>query len=178
VVWEEEAEDEVYRAAKDMGNRYVPDPPLVQMQNVRVKVARMAVAIASRTFSAANNYETVLVRPDHVRAAVRFIDHIYGLPSFGYAEISRRTTGHNETAEGEKGLIQDYLVGRPDLARFLAMTGGKFRSKQMQEQLSWSNEEASSVICVLAAKHMIRSEDEFSYRITPPLNEILRRMNP
>lgn len=176
IVWESEAEDEVYRQAMDMGSFYVPNPPLVQMQNVRVKIARLAVAVAARTFSSDRSGEKIIVKKAHVAAAVRFLNHIYGLPSFGYAEISRRIKGDDDKAQGEKGFIQDYMLGREGLPEFLARCGGTFRRQQLSEQMNWGNEEANTVIQIMASKGFIRSEDEWSYRILPPLNDVLRKM--
>src|SRR5205823_9872562 len=47
VTWARGAEDEVYKTALALGERYVEDPPLVQAANVRIKVARVAVALAA-----------------------------------------------------------------------------------------------------------------------------------
>lgn len=177
VIWDSEAEDKVYAAAMDMGARYVPDPPLVQMQNVRVKIARVAVAIAARTFSSDERHESIVVNKAHVEDAVRFIDHIYGLSSFGYKEISRRLKDDSRTAHDEKGFIEDYLRGRPLLARFLVSCGGTFRRQQMEEQLNHSKEEASSIIMQFTHRGFMASADEFTYRIGPELNDVLKGMN-
>jgi hypothetical protein len=44
-------EAKVFDAANEMGKLYIEDPPLIQAANVRIKIARVAVALAARTFS-------------------------------------------------------------------------------------------------------------------------------
>jgi hypothetical protein len=160
-----------------MGEEYVPDPPLVQMQNVRVKIARVAVAVAARTFSTDETSECIVVKSTHVEAAVRFVDHLYGVPSFGYKEISRRRKDDSRSAKSEMGFIEDYLQGRGLLPRFLASCGGRFRSRQLQEQLNLSGEEANAIIMNMTSRGMMFSEDDMTYRLSPELNTVLRRMN-
>jgi hypothetical protein len=176
IVWDKDAEDEVYRAAMRMGEEYVPAPPLVQMQNVRVKIARVATAIAARTFSSDKSSECVLVTKAHVEAAVRFIDHIYGVPTFGYKEISRRIKDDSRAANSEKGFITDYLEARPLLARFLVSCGGTFRRQQVEEMMNHSKEEANAIIMQFTSRGMLHSTDDTSYRISPELNDVLRKM--
>lgn len=176
VIWEPEAEDRVYESAMDMGERYVPDPPLVQMQNVRVKIARVAVAIAARTFSSDATNEVIKVRAAHVQDAVQFIDHIYGLPSFGYKDISSRIKSDSRTARGEMGFVEDYLRGRPLLARFLVSCGGTFRRQRLEEHLNHSKEEANAILMNFTSRGFLMSVDEFNYRISPELNDVLKGM--
>lgn len=176
VVWAEGAEDEVYKQAMRMGEEYVPDPPLIQMQNVRVKLARISVAIAARLFSTSEDYESILVRREHVLAAARFLDRIYGMETFGYREISVRRKSEAKAAKGNQGWAEDYIRGRDGLGRFLVTTEGHFRRQQMEEQLNTSKEEASAMIMALTGAGMLRSLDEFTYRATPALNEVLRGM--
>jgi hypothetical protein len=62
IIWMPGAEDEVFKHAVDMGKRYIEEPPLVQVANVREKIARIAVALAIRTFSTDRSGERVLIR--------------------------------------------------------------------------------------------------------------------
>src|SRR5687768_3883473 len=60
VVWAPGAEEAVFTAALDLGNRYVEHPPLIQAANVRTKVARLSVALAARTYSTDDTGELVV----------------------------------------------------------------------------------------------------------------------
>lgn len=178
VSWDAAAEETVFSSAMDLGERYVPDPPLIQMQNVRVKVARLAVAIAARTFSTTKDYQSIHVQRRHVVAAVRLLDHMYGLRGFGYGEISKRAMADRQEAKDNKQSVTEYLLGRPELARFLQRAGGTFRFQTFVEQLNLSNEEGRATISSLTAKGMLRSTDTQSYRVTSELNDVLRGLDP
>jgi hypothetical protein len=170
------AEDAVFKASRELGNEYVSDPPLIQGQNVREKIARIAVAIAARTFSTDRTHTKIVVEPIHVESAVTFINHIYGNPDFGYREVSRRFKAEQADAVSKMDDVKEYLYTRPGLARFLISSGGEFRSQQLQEQLNYTREEANLVIQRLSSMSMLRSSDQWSYRITPYLNIILREI--
>jgi hypothetical protein len=176
IKWDEEAEEAVFASAMDLGERYVPDPPLIQMQNVRVKVARLAVAIAARTFSTTKDYQSILVQKRHVVAAVRLLDHMYGLRSFGYGEVSRRAMADRKEATSNKRKVGDYLLGRPELARALIRSGGIIRFHSFCEMLNYGDEEGRSVINNLSSMGMIGSDDGHAYRLTRELNDVLRDM--
>jgi hypothetical protein len=83
------AEDQVYKLANEMGQRYIEDPPLVQAANARIKIARVAIAIAARTFSTDDSCEKIVVTKEHVQDAVKFMDVLYDMPTLGYGDRSR-----------------------------------------------------------------------------------------
>lgn len=176
VVWEEDAIDAVYAASMELGRLYVPDPPLIQGQNVRGKIARIATAIAARTFSTDAKYVKLVVKKAHVQAAVDFINYVYGKPGFGYREISDRARQEDAKAVSMMDDVKQYLYARPGLARFLINTAGQFRRQQMEEMLNLSREEANVIIQKLSSMRMIASASDWDYKITPHLNTILREI--
>lgn len=107
--------------AKRIGGRYSESPPLVQGANARMKIARIAVAIAMRTFSCDDAGKCV-VEPRHVEAATAFLDKIYGNVDFGYSVISDQiNSDRNQTIDNMDRIMQ-YIVARPGLSRFLKHT--------------------------------------------------------
>lgn len=177
IVWAQGAEDAVYAASLVLGRRYIPDPPLVQGQNIRMKLARLAVAIAARTFSTDEETHTqIVVSPLHVDCAVRFLDYIYGLEGFGYKEISEQYLREDREAIAQMDDIKEYLYARKGLSRFLKGAKGAFGSKQMREQLNFTDSETNLVIQRLASASMIQASGDWNYRIMPHLNTILKEM--
>jgi hypothetical protein len=142
--WQPGAERMVYRSALDVGKRYVEDPPLLQAANARVKIARVAVALALRLFSTPDG-DVVLVTKEHVEDAVAFIDLLYETPSLGYAELSRERIRDRQLAAKNSDEVKKYLKGRRGLIKFLRSTG-KFRRQDLEEVLNLSREEANGVI--------------------------------
>jgi hypothetical protein len=174
VIWMDSAEQEVYKLANDMGKRYVEDPPLVQVANVREKIARLAVAIAARLFSTDSTYERIVVRKPHVQAAVRFMDQIYDMPGFGYAERSRELINDRKEAMKNRRRIRRYLADKPGLAKFLR-SAGKFRRQDVEEVLNVDREEANAIISTLYEARMVRKLKGDIW-VEPTLHDLLRRV--
>lgn len=175
IVWAKGAEDAVFRASNRMGGRYVEDWPLVQVANVREKIARTAVALAIRTFSADRSGERVVVRRTHVKDAVRFIDMIYGMPGFGYAERSRQIIADRKEAGKHAPKIKEYMYRKPQLAQFLRGTGS-FRRMDLEEILNIDREQANAIISTLWDAKMVR-KIKGDIKVEPTLHQILREIN-
>lgn len=113
------ATEAVITAAEDFGNRYVPDPPLVQVENIRMKLARIAVAIAARTFSTNETGELIVVTTTHVESAVKFLDSLYATDAMGYQWHSRQVTERRKKAHSKKGEVKNMLKKSPRLLTVL-----------------------------------------------------------
>lgn len=175
VVWGRGAERAVYYAARQMGRRYVEDPPLIQVANVREKLARVAVALAARLFSTDESCERIIVTREHVKDAVSFIDRVYGMRGFGYAERSKEIIQDRRFAEKQSREIKQFLYNKPNLAKFLRTTG-KFRRQDVEEVLNADREQANAVISTLWEARMVR-KDKGDVRVEPTLHELLREIN-
>lgn len=175
IIWKEGGERAVYAAAGRLGGTYVEDPPLIQVANVREKVARVAVAIATRLFSTDVTGEKVLVGPEHVKAAVQFIDRLYGMRGFGYQERSKEIIKDRKSAQGQVRDVKTFLYNKPGLAKFLRTTS-KFRRQDVEEVLNADRESANAVISTLWEARMVR-KDKGDVWVEPTFHELLREMN-
>lgn len=175
ILWAPGSEAAVLRAAGRLGQRYIEDPPLIQVANVREKVARIAVSIAARTFSTDASYERLVVTPRHVKDAVSFIDVVYGMRGFGYAERSRELIADAKEARANAQKVKTYLYSKPWLAKFLR-SAGKFRRQDLEEIGNHDREEANAIINFLWEKRMV-VKDKGDVRLTPTLHNILREVN-
>lgn len=72
-----------------MGRRYSPSIPLIQAENVRVKLAKISAAVAARVFSTDKSGEKLIVGRKHVKFAHKFIRQCYHKPSMGYYAFSQ-----------------------------------------------------------------------------------------
>lgn len=73
IAWEDGAEQLAVRAAESMVSKYDSSIPLVEPSEQDQRIARIAVAVAIRTFSTTNDPSTVLVRACHVEFAKRLL---------------------------------------------------------------------------------------------------------
>lgn len=175
IVFTREAEDETLRLSLKMGKRYVESPPLVQSANLRVKIARLAVALAGRLFSTDDEAETIIVRPEHVQDAVQFLERVYWMRSFGYGERSAEILADRRTAADESMRVERWLEERPNLIHFLKSTGS-FRRGDLEEILDIDRASANAIINTLWEARMIR-KDRGDIKVEPPLHDILREAN-
>jgi 5S rRNA maturation endonuclease (ribonuclease M5) len=173
IVWDEGAERTVFRQATKLGGRYTEDPPLIQVANVREKIARVAVALAARTFSTDSTCEKIVVTKEHVQDAVKFIDLLYNLRGFGYAERSKELIEDQKEAKRKARQIKVFLYNKPWLAKFLR-SAGKFRRQDLEEiGPGVDKEEANAIINTLWEARMV-VKDKGDVRLTPTLHNILR----
>lgn len=174
IIWVDDAESAVMRAANAMGRRYVEDPPLVQAANIRLKIARTAVALAARLFSTDVGGENLLVHPKHVAGAVTFIDRLYSMGTFGYAERSKERIEDLEEAKENVDDIKRYLEEMPGLAKFLR-GHASFRRQDLEEILDIDRSEANATINRLWEARMVRKE-QANVKVESVLHQLLREM--
>lgn len=172
IQWAPGAEDAVLRLAGTLGKRYVEDPPLVQAANIRVKIARLAVALATRTFSTDDEAEVVIVRDEHVVDVVRLLETLYRL--LGYRDLSRELLSDELTARDNALRIEVFLEDRAGLAAFLRSTP-VFRGGDLEAFLNISRDEANAIISTLWESRMVR-KDRGDVRVAPALQTILREI--
>lgn len=178
IIWAEGAERHILRRAEEMGRRFVPEPPLVQGENVRVKLARIAVAIAARTFSTDETGELIVVTVAHVDAAEELIDSLYGMESFGYAAQSRKVIRNREFAFENKKVGKQYLtLHKEDVYVALqSVMGGDFRVRDFEEFAGMSRDEAQSAMRELQKLKMVRRMAKGYIRMEPALVTLLKEL--
>lgn len=174
IALERDAERLVFTAALRLGELYSENPPLLQGANARVKIARLAVALAMATFSSPDG-EQVLVTPQHVFDAAQFLDVLYSRSVFGYKEVSLEHRDHSEVAVESRPYISQFLNRRRGLGSFLRSCGGSFRSQDLENILGYGREEAQKVMNTLWNYKMITKVGP-EIRIAPVLHDLLRDM--
>lgn len=174
VVWARGAEQAVFTAALRMGQLYVEDPPLVQSANIRLKIARVAVALAACVFSTDTTHEKLIVTPEHVADAVDFMNRLYAMPGFGYAERSKELIRDREEAAQNYDDVKQYLLGHKGLAKFLRSTG-RFQAKDLESFMNKSRDEANAIVNTLWNSRMVRKE-RGDVVVEPMLHSLLREV--
>lgn len=76
--------------------------PLIQVENVRFKLAKLAIAFAARFYSNAENGKILLVKSVHVECAYSFFKLIYGKEQSGYVSYSTMKKSSHEMVTPEK----------------------------------------------------------------------------
>lgn len=179
VVFRPGVENAIIERAIELGARYVPEPPLVQVENVRVKVARIAVAIAARTFSTDKRGRKVVVTMRHVEAALAMMDMLYGMKSFAYAEASRRILRARVRAKEREQEARKYLLMERDSVAatlLLLRNNNGFKIQDFEIFGNMDKSEAQVAVKELTRMGMIRSMSHGKMKIEPPLMDLLQAM--
>jgi hypothetical protein len=172
VFFSKATERAIFEAANELGKMYIEEPPLVQAANIRIKLARVACAIAARVFSTDKKFERLIVLPEHVDAAKQFINVLYGMRAFGYRERSKEALADRLAAEQNVEKVVSFMAGYPLLSKFLKTTG-KFRRQDLEEIMALSRDEANAIINNLYENRMVRKVLG-DVVVEPTLHAILR----
>ncbi len=170
-----EAVSAAIEAARGIDKKYVPDPPLIQAENARLKILRIAAAIAARTFSEQDG--RLIVDDEHVEGAVEFLDMIYTADAMAYSRHSRRRIQANKIARQRKQEIVAWLTDSPDALLTLQMVGSNtFRSRDFMEYGGMAPDEAHNVVKTLiqhrAAIRLKRGEMRMSSQLVAAIRQI------
>jgi 5S rRNA maturation endonuclease (ribonuclease M5) len=175
VIISDRAAKEAVKQAMELGERYVSEPPLIQSENVRFKILRIACAIAARTFSCNRNGKLIVNR-EHVIDAVRFIDMIYNEDSMGYAQLSRRSIEQSQKAEEKRQVLTEYLrEHEDDVLLTLRMVGGNnFKTRDFEEFGGMDRTAAKTVVHSLLKMQVIKLKTRGDISMEPVLISVIR----
>jgi hypothetical protein len=194
VVIQPDAYEVALQEATRQGALYSSGIPLVEPSDHRLKLLRLAAALAGRTFSMeeAGEGETrdgaggvgtleggveghhsersdrvasrLIVRPCHVEYAARFLDSLYGSRFMGYDEFSKLKT-HEETIP-ELESVRRLLLGLPFCKQVLL---GLSRSNEIRQTdiVDWSEldkDEARKVMSALVRANALTRKGNSYYK--------------
>lgn len=89
IIFKKEATELILDYAIKLGEIYSPKIPLIQGENIRIKLAKISAAIAGRLFSCDITGNKLIIKPIHVHMAHIFINLIYKKPTSGYYDFSQ-----------------------------------------------------------------------------------------
>lgn len=179
VVWAAGSEEALRASAVLLGKRYVADPPLIQVQSVRMKLARIAVALAARTFSTTDG-KRLVVRKKHVSDAVEFLKNIYSNPVMGYQRHSKKEKQLDGLAEENFGIAMRLLAGQVKgqeevgiraRAALMQASGRKFLDARTYDG------ESKDIYEQLVAWGLLRGARGVGYELSSKLLEIISKID-
>lgn len=178
IIWEHGVENYVLERAQELGRKYVPDPPLVQAENVRIKLARLAVAVAGRLFSTDETGELLVVDFEHVEAAEDLLNAFYGMESFGYKEHSANVIHERKQAEKNEKAVRQYLAANEAALDVLAQCiSGTFKVRDFQEFGGMHQLEAQEVVKDLLRWRVVRRLTKGYLRAEPTLIKVVKELD-
>lgn len=159
----------------ELSKIYHASVPIFKAGSGRLKLARIACAIAALQFSWDHRKGKLIVRDTHVKAASMILKKFYNKPSLGYGKYSKQQflldnvsneTKLNKTVE----TIFSNPVTRDCFFRYLA-NNGAFEKEELNQALNLTSIYVERLISVLLMSNVIR-KSVASYRlmweVTPP----------
>lgn len=161
----EEAVRAVYEARSQLDEKYVQDIPLLQMTDLKNKIARGAVALAARFFSTRDG-EILTVGMEHVRLYVKLIDSIYGKRSFGFLAKSKSIKKAQEATKRNIKVIKDIMEKKfpsaEDLASFCEamLNTNTFARRDVQEMVPFAKDDFDPFFQLLHRTGMVQKRGQ------------------
>ena len=171
-VFEPAAVDLILQKAQTMAEEYTSEIPLVEGANQRIKLARLAIAVAGRMFSSDETGEKVVVRPEHVEFAHQFLEMLYKKPSLGYWEVSRQRKDQERLAAEAEDEVVEYLKINRAIANLL-LQYETFRNEDVEYMCDFDRPSVRAHLRFLVKNGMIQKRGN-GYTKQPILIKILR----
>ena len=163
--------------AQEQAGRYASSggAPLVEGGNHRIKLAKLAVAAACRTFSTPDG-EKVIVTPDHVDFVAAFLDELYAKPSLDYAGFSEQVLNRINVPDAKKDETRDWIRNHGDWAE-LWLRHDQLRVDDFRTQFDLTMEECKSdIFKPLARLNMVERASGSTYVKTPPFIALIKEI--
>jgi len=140
IVFTRQTTDYILAAANRLSGMYSATIPLIQGENARFKIAKIAASIAARCFSTEDGV-FLRVTERHARLAVSLIQHYYSKSSMGYRQFSDVELGTQTLTDVHK--LDDWFGKWDSHKRHLIIDGmlqaDRFGKQEMQD---WADVDA------------------------------------
>jgi|GEM_PF-2987080 len=175
VVFTKDAEMLILKKANMMGLKYSPKIPLVEPADQRLKLARLSAAVAARVFSSSDDYETLVIKKEHVEYAHEYLEEIYSAPALAYAQYSGKNrpvivnADHFDTLFGALKLFPEWKI----LANYI-LDGMYFTPKKITEVMGYEKDTLNEVTKFFIRESIVKSTSR-GYRVTEMGIDFLKR---
>lgn len=179
VEFEDDATDAVLAGAMAVGERYSSLIPLVEPAEQRIKLARMSVALAGLLFSTDRSHQKVIVKKEHVEAAIAFLDACYKKGSMGY-DVFSAAAGRTEKIAPEKAeKLKGQFVGFDNwrVLREVILSSHLFRKADLTDQIGYDKDDARILFKWLGSNSLV-SSTSVGFRKQPAFTKLLKEINP
>ena len=174
VVFAKGVEEAILKLATAQGREYSNRVPLVEAANQRIKIAKLAIAVAARLFSTDKKGESIVVKKEHVAFIGEYLDRIYKSRTLGYHEFSRQQLQNIKVADDKREEVYKMMQAELDLANIF-LTYSHVRIVDLIDMLDCERDEAKHYLKELVhAKMLFKTQN--GYIKSPAFTEILRQI--
>lgn len=155
VIFEGESMKMILAYATALSSKYTDAIPLVDRGTIRHKIAKLAVALAARTFSTSDDMTTLIVRPCHVDFIYHFLDRLYGDPVFGYLDFSSAQVHANSVVDADLVTKQILATKHPsDFVDQLLYTD-EISLNDIGDWCETDRDQSQKILSMLVRKHAV-----------------------
>ncbi len=173
VKFTDEASIACLEAANAMCEIFSSEVPIVDTASQRYKIARLAAALAARTFSHGDTVDELLVRKCHVEYIHQYMTRVYSTKAFGYLEFSRAVKASSDLSDVT--IVEKQILSLPypkDVIENMLRTI-RFDKQDLSDWCALDRIEVDSLVSLLVRKRAIE-RDGRTYRKTPGMIDLLK----
>jgi len=165
-----EAEECVLDVATELGKKYSSEIPLIEPNEIRIKIARISAAIACRLFSTEDGIN-LIIKPEHVIVTKNFLEDIYRGMGYDTYSMSRKMVLSGEERQELTTLIQskppELVIGLLDINVITA--------QDVADLISCDIPDANLLISQFVRKNLLKRYKR-GYVKTPAMIKILKEI--
>lgn len=179
IVFSDEAIRFTYKASIRLAKEYTFSIPLIQGENIRVKLAKLAVAFAGRVYSNKDNGRILYVDKVHVECAQQFLNMIYKKSASGYYHMSQmQKSADLDSIDRDFSDVEKYLNAftkhKDEICKCL-LTNNNILVNDISEHVNLDREIAREIVSKLLKHNCIIKK--YSYYIkTPAFTNWLKKL--
>ena len=171
IVFSDEAIRLTYKSSVRLAKDYSFSVPLIQGENIRIKIAKLAVCFAGRLYSSRQKGKLLYVDSIHVECACHFLNMIYMKAASGYYALSNANPSNSETAMAKELVyVEKYLNAftrhRIDICKCLMMNNN-IQVNDISEHVNLDKEIAREIVSTLLKHNCIFKK--FNYYMKTPI---------
>lgn len=165
-----ESEQEILRRSRSLASKYHDSIPLVKLEELPEKLARMSVALAARLFNTPDGIQLVVL-PEHVAVVSEFLDRSYSKPTMGYDRYSR-SHFDAETLIDSKAIVDRLKPYGKELVDGL-LAFEVIRQSTLEDLSGLDRDGCRALLSYLVRSRALKPEHTW-YRKSPPFIKLLK----
>lgn len=174
-----EAIDLTYKTSIELSKQYSFSVPLIQGENIRLKLAKIAIAFAGRVYSNKEDGRYLFVDIQHIECAIIFLNMIYKKEASGYYAMSQlRKDIDLDYDSKDFSSIEKYFNSfghnKLELCKCLLNTNN-ITALLLSEHLNQPQEVAREVISKLLKNDCLIPKGQYYIKV-PSFNNYLKRL--
>lgn len=172
ILFEPESITKILKYAIRMGKIYDNEIPIVDPAEIRIKIAKIAVATAARLYSCDETGEKIIVKPEHVEFVYDFLNTSYKKKSLSYYQMSIENWRKKIAIQENRVAINEFIQRNLLFCQRL-ISSAVPRTNDIQQMFPGDVLDTAQRINFLKENHLIESTP-VGHKVNPIFIEIVR----